>query len=183
MHTDNVLRSVAGGGGIALRVSQSKAAFVQACYREHAKPLVSYLTSRFHSREDAEEIAQEAWLKFYGLTDPASLDNPRGYLFQIATNVGIDRARRRILEQRHDKLEEQMGETESPSAERDAAAREEMRAINDALKTLPEKCRQVFVMHRLRGASYPEIAQELDVSVSMVEKHIIRALRHFRAAL
>ena len=60
---------------------------------------------------------------------------------------------------------------------------QDLTLINSALKELPTKCRQAFYMHRVKGFSYPEIANELEVSTSMVEKYIIQALKHFRNKL
>jgi RNA polymerase sigma-70 factor (ECF subfamily) len=63
------------------------------------------------------------------------------------------------------------------------AAQQTLDTVEQALFDLPSKCRQAFVLHRQSGLSYPEIAQELGVSTSMVEKYIIQALKHFRNKL
>ena len=56
-------------------------------------------------------------------------------------------------------------------------------SIYRAMERLPERCSQAFLLHRTSGLSYSEIAQELGVSVSSVEKYILQALKHCRAAL
>ncbi|MAZ89474.1 MAG: hypothetical protein CL693_17720 [Cellvibrionaceae bacterium] len=48
---------------------------------------------------------------------------------------------------------------------------------------LPIKCRQAFLLHRVKGLSYNDIAHEMGVSVSSVEKYILQALKHSRAVL
>ena len=58
-----------------------------------------------------------------------------------------------------------------------------MARIYAAIDELPLKCRQAFLLHRNSGLSYSDIALELDVSVSSVEKYILQALKHCRAAL
>jgi len=157
--------------------------FVLELFREQATPLLKYLTARFKDRDDAADIAQEAWLRLYRLEHPENLDNPKAFLFQTASNLAVDRLRRQRLEQRFHERELCFPQGESASAERVAAAHETLARLGDALNELPENCRQAFVLHRGRDMSYQEIAIELGVSASMVEKYIIRALKHFRDQL
>lgn len=158
--------------------------FVMELFQEQSAPLLKYLTARFRDREDAAEIAQEAWLRMYRLDRPEDLTNPRAFLFQMASNLGIDRVRRTTLVQRFNQQERATVQEDShPSAELSATAQESLALVRAALQELPENCRQAFILHRGRDMSYPEIARELGVSTSMVEKHIIRALRHLRDKL
>lgn len=162
-------------------MANARADLMIELFKEQSVPLIRYLTARFHDREDAAEIAQEAWLRMFRLEEPGLLQNPKAFLFQTASNLAIDRARRTEIERRfQDPVDEEEGH---PSAERSVAAEESLRLVELALRELPEKCRQAFVMHRGRDMSYPEIAEALGVSTSMVEKYIIRALRHFRDKL
>jgi RNA polymerase sigma factor (sigma-70 family) len=158
--------------------------FVARLFQEQSEPLLKYLTSRFRDREDAAEIAQEAWLRMYGLEGLEQLSNPRAYLFQMASNLGIDRIRHSAIESRFNRQEQASTRTDAqPSAESAVAAQESLTLIARALAELPEPCRQAFLLHRGRDLSYPQIAAELGVSTSMVEKHIIRALRYLRDKL
>ena len=167
-----------------LIVAKSNPEFVMELFQEQAAPLLKYLTSRFRDREDAADIAQEAWLRMYRLDHPEHLTNPRAFLFQMASNLGIDRARRTNLAQRFNVQERAATEEDThPSAELSATAQEALVLIGTALNELPENCRRAFILHRGSDMSYPEIARELGVSTSMVEKHIIRALRHLRDRL
>ena len=61
--------------------------------------------------------------------------------------------------------------------------REKLARIYEAIDRLPAKCRQAFLLHRNSGMSYADIARELDVSVSSVEKYILQALKQCRSAL
>ena len=158
--------------------------FLLELFQEQSTPLLKYLTSRFRDREDAAEIAQEAWLRMHRLEHPEQLANPKAYLFQMASNLAVDRARRHALEQRLCR-EEQLGSTDEglPSAERSVAAEQSIELVLNALNDLPPDCRQAFVLHRGRDMSYPDIARQIGVSTSMVEKYIARALRHLRDKL
>ena len=162
----------------------SNAEFVHELFQAQSASLLKYLTSRFRDREDAAEIAQEAWLRMYRLEHPEHLENPRAFLFQMASNLGVDRARHSTIAQRFSRRELASVRTDShPSAELSVAAQESLRLIDDALLELPEQCRAAFILNRGRDLTYPEIARELGVSTSMVEKYIIRALRHLRDKL
>ena len=161
-------------------MSWNKSKYVEDLYDVHALPLLKYLKARFSS-EEASEVAQEAWLRMYRLDNPESLRNPRAFLFQTASNLAIDRLRRSQLEQRHQ--EREVVPEESPSMETTVDARESLAIVEAAMHELPENCRQAFLLHRTRDLSYPEIAEALGVSTSMVEKYIIQALKHFRNKL
>jgi RNA polymerase sigma-70 factor (ECF subfamily) len=160
----------------------AKSQFIADLFAEHSVPLVKYLTARFQSPDEAKEIAQEAWLRIYRLEHPQALDNAKAFLFQTASNLSIDRIRRANLERRHAAVTG-TEENESQSVEDTVDAQQALATIEQALYELPLKCRQAFVMHRKQGLSYPEIAAQLEVSASSVEKYIIQALKHFRNKL
>jgi RNA polymerase sigma factor (sigma-70 family) len=162
---------------------KSNPAFLLDLFQEQSTPLLKFLTSRLRDREDAAEIAQEAWLRMHRLEHPEQLSNPKAYLFQLASNLGIDLARRHALEQRVNRAERHVLSEGLPSAERAVAAEESIERVRAALQDLPGDCRQAFVLHRGRDMSYPDIAAQLGVSTSMVEKYIARALRHLRDSL
>ncbi|MEM7003736.1 MAG: RNA polymerase sigma factor [Pseudomonadota bacterium] len=167
-------------------MAEGKQQFINRLFREQGPSLVKYLTARFRDRAEAEEVAQEAWLRMYRLDHPETLANARAFLFQTASNLGIDRVRRLALERRHGDYLEQLHNQPQPAVdqlEERIAAEEAIVAIEDALYELPLKCRQAFMLHRRNGWSYPQIAEQLDVSTSMVEKYISQALKHFRNKL
>ncbi len=161
--------------------NETKGRFFLDLVQNEQTPLLKYLTARFADGEEAKDIAQEAWLRIYRLDHPEALKNPKAFLFQTASNLAIDKLRRAKLEQRY--IEQQTDGERSATVETTVENHDVLSIINAALYELPTKCRQAFYMHRARGYSYPEIAKQLDVSTSMVEKYIIQALKHFRNKL
>ncbi|MCZ6618455.1 MAG: RNA polymerase sigma factor [Gammaproteobacteria bacterium] len=159
---------------------ETKTRFFLDLVRDQQIPLIKYLTTRFADREEAQDIAQEALFRLYRLDHPEKLKNPKAFLFQTAGNLAIDKIRRNKLEQRY--IEQEI-DHESTTVEDTIRDRNTLSVIEHALYDLPPKCRQAFYMHRSRGYSYPEIARELNVSTSMIEKYITRALKHFRNKL
>lgn len=170
------------GGGSATPID--KTAFIAALFESQGTALVKFLAARYADPETAREVAQEAWLRIYRMDQPERLQNAKAFLFQTAANLAVDRLRRLAVERRHQDSEAQRDDLNSGvDIEKLVADRESLERIQRALDELPPKCRQAFLLHRTVGRSYAEIADELSVSVSMVEKYIIRALKHFRNTL
>jgi RNA polymerase sigma-70 factor (ECF subfamily) len=158
---------------------------LEKLFAEHGQALVRFITRIVRSTDDAEDIAQQAYVRLQKLSDEKELDNPRAYLFQIANNLAVDQLRRGKLHMEY--VNQQLpaeGETvtddshaDHHSPERVLEARQQLQAIYQAVDSLPFKCRQAFLLHRSRGFSYSEIAQEMNTSVSSVEKYILQALK------
>ena len=172
-------------------MADRKSAFLDQLVTEHGLALERFLARKLENPADAAEVAQEAFLRIYRMQNPEELDNARAYLFQVAANLAVDQLRRRSLHFRFLKSEESQGvETEAGEAVASASspehilnAREKLDRIYGAIDGLPNKCRQAFLLHRNAGMSYGDIARELDVSVSSVEKYILQALKQCRLAL
>ncbi len=153
---------------------------------ELATPLVRYLTKKVRNDEDANDLAQEAFLRMHKFQQSRRLDNARAFLYKTANNLVVDQLRRARV---HDKylnfemLPEQSDEENDkcvPSAERTVSAEQELDQLYKVVDQMPEKVRRAFLLHRGKDLSYPEIAIEMGVSTSMVEKYIIQALKILR---
>ena len=153
---------------------------------ELATPLVRYLSKKVRNNEDANDLAQEAFLRMHKFQQSRQLSNARAFLFKTANNLVVDQMRRAKV---HDKylssemLPDQSDEENdkcAPSAERTALAERELDQIYKVVDKMPEKVRRAFLMHRAKDLSYSQIADEMDVSTSMVEKYIIQALKILR---
>jgi RNA polymerase sigma-70 factor (ECF subfamily) len=149
--------------------------------------LVRYFLRHLGSREDAEDLTQEVFVRFAQQKSEQPISNVEAYLFRIAANLLRDRFRRNRTHhvQSHFPIDECMSEQlgEAPSEERVYEEQEQLRAFLQALKELPPRCRAVFLLQRYEGMSYSAVAQRLGVSVSAVEKHMMKALLHLDARL
>ena len=150
--------------------------------------LVRFLSRKLGSVDDAQEIAQDAFMRLHRLEHADDLDNARAYLFQVASNMAIDQLRRRklharYLEEEGARLQDDTGHLDHGTPEELVAARQQLGLVYRAIESLPLRCRQALMLHRVRGLSYAEIAREMGVSVSSVEKYILEALKHCREHL
>ena len=160
--------------------------FLRALFERHGTVLRRFLSSRFGDDANVDDIAQEAWIRMHRVQHPERLDNARAFLFQTAANLAVDHLRRVDFERAHftpdlDGLSDSVEGHLSP--ERTLDAEQQLELVDQAIRELPSRCRQAFVMHRTRDMTYPEIAGQLGVSTSMVEKYIIQALKHCRRRL
>jgi RNA polymerase sigma-70 factor (ECF subfamily) len=130
-------------------------------------------------------------MRLHRMQAPQELDNARAFLFQVATNLAVDQLRRRKLHFRFIRIEKSQAPGGEPvdvnasaaSPEQIIGAREKLSAIYNAVDEMPLKVKQAFLLHRRSGMSYNAIAEEMQVSVSSVEKYILQALRHCRKRL
>ncbi len=172
-------------------MEDEKARFLSELAERYGPALERFLTRKLDNPADAAEVAQETFIRLYRLEHPDQLDNARAFLFQVASNLAVDQLRRRSLHFRFLKAEIRdigegdvaEGSVDSASPEQILASREKLARIYEAVDRLPEKCRQAFLLHRSSGLSYGDIARELGVSVSSVEKYILQALKECRKAL
>jgi RNA polymerase sigma-70 factor (ECF subfamily) len=172
-------------------VKDDKDRFLSGLVTEHRVALEKYLARKLDDPEDAADVAQEAYLRLQRMEEPEKLDNARAFLFQVATNLAVDQLRRRQLHHRYVSAEKGLSQDDMPpdpnasgaSPDQILAAREKLSAIYAAVDELPFKAKQAFLLHRRNGLSYSEIAEQLEVSVSSVEKYILQALRHCRNRL
>jgi RNA polymerase sigma-70 factor (ECF subfamily) len=137
--------------------------------------LLRFLQSRLPCSHDAEDLAQEVYLRLLRVSDSARISNPRAYVLRVAANVVYEwrlLARNRLAHSA-DPLEQLSDEADTVNA---AEVQRQSRELEAALCTLSPKCRAVVLMHRRDHYTYEEIAGKLGISVSMVKKYLVKGL-------
>jgi RNA polymerase sigma factor (sigma-70 family) len=151
---------------------------IQEIIRRHHAALIKFLRRRLSIADDAEDVAQEAYIRMMRYEGSSELSSPSAMLFRIAVNVANDHGRAAVA--RRNKLHTEIDSvdltSELPSAEREVLACQTLDLLLDTIDELPPKCRQVFLLSRASDMTYPEIAAHCGISVKMVEKHISRAI-------
>ena len=129
-----------------------------------------------------DDIVAEVLARAYATANWPAITHGRAYLFTIARNLAIDVARREKIVSFETVAELDLLQS-GHSLEAQLCARDELRRLQRILETLPAQCRRVFVSRRVQEKSLAEIADEMNLSVSTVEKHLGKAIRLFMQAL
>lgn len=155
--------------------------------RKYHDPLLRFFTKQLGNGADAEDLTQEVFVRLVRHKDRTSIRHMEAYLFQTASNLIRDHARRNTTHRVYDHvpLEESNYEARGavPSEEHVYEGREAIDAFLSVLAEMPPRRRTVFLMHRFQGHSYGAIATKLGISVSVVEKHMMKALLQFHTRL
>jgi RNA polymerase sigma factor (sigma-70 family) len=154
---------------------ESRAALVALLFERHSRALLWYVQRLTPTREDAEDVVQEAFTR---LLDAPALEpdtgRARAYLFRTAVNAARDRRRRGSArcEERHVSLEslELAGCEPDPAAVVDFEQGIDIMAA--ALTALPLRPRNAFLLHVEEDMTYRQIADELGVSKKTIERDV-----------
>lgn len=148
-------------------------------------PLVQFFERRVGHTVEAEDLAQEVFERLARHKDLGGLDHLDGYVFTIAANLLRDRARTRTARaaDAHVSLDHIAEFSEEITPERVLLGKDAVNRFLAALAELPERTRTVVVMRRYEGLEFKEIARRMGISVSAVEKHMLRAMDHLSRRL
>ena len=158
----------------ARRVMESKQSPVSAAFMEHQAFLKRFVARYFSDRQDIEDVVQDAYLRAYAAEASQEIAAPKAYLFRIARNVALNKLAKKSR-QITDYLEEASSSAvkdTAPSADQELAAQELLGLYCQAIATLSEKCREVYLLRKVYGLSHKEIASRMSLSVSSVEKYL-----------
>lgn len=149
-------------------------------YKTTVAPLKRYLGRLLGNSSEAEEVAHDAYARIY--QKPA--DKPEALLYTTARRLAINRLKRREISP---VVPTDFGintsASSSPSVPDQVIARQEWDLLQTAINDLPPGCRHVLLLRKVELLSHREIAEQLNIAVSTVEKQHARALRLLRAAL
>ena len=149
-------------------------------FMTHRGALVDYASGIVGNRAQAEDVVQEAFIRFASArTKPGpSVDRPAAYVYRIVRNLAIDWVRQRALEQRR--------QSEDPAwwmlpdaprtPEQHLLHRRDLSCIADMLSELTPEARLAVEMHRFGGYTLSEIADRLSVSVPTAHRLVRDAL-------
>jgi RNA polymerase sigma-70 factor (ECF subfamily) len=170
------MRWVEGGTGLSKILEASL---------ENEVALKSYLRRFIASREAADDLAQEAFLRAFAAESDRLIEAPKAFLFKVAKNLALNELARRSAV-----AIEPLGDLESLAVLEDSSqagaddvvdSRERIRLLACAIAALPPQCAKVFMLRNMQGLSRKEIAVRLDISVRTVENHVALGLSRCRA--
>lgn len=173
---------------VAIETSEN-VEFFESLYTLYYEKLYFFAFSYISSKEDAEEIIQDVFLKLWKNQDQfSSITNLTGYIYTMTRNACLDflRAKKNVLAIESNLLQQQnllnlYALSDDPSS---AIIEKELEAqIAKEINKLPEKCRNVFIKSRIDGLKHKEIADDLKISTKTIENHISKALRCIKRGL
>lgn len=153
---------------------------------EHRRSLIDYAAGIMGSRAQAEDVVQEAYIRFSAAsgkgTSPQAepILNPLAYLYAIVRNLALSWARRSSVDAAGSRTPEEIVAvaSDTPSAESVLLHRDELRELTAALMELPERTRLAFNMNRLEGRPLREVADRLGISVARAHQLVKTAMVH-----
>jgi RNA polymerase sigma-70 factor (ECF subfamily) len=152
-------------------------------FSEHVQPheqaLRAYLAKRFPALPDHDDLVQETYARLLRVEDPGGLAHPKAFLFTTARNAAIDLFRRRKVQplESLDDVIELPPLAEAPGIIDSMERRQRGEALTEALRSLPERCREVMLLRYLDGCSGKEISERLDISLGTVKGHLLKGVR------
>ena len=161
---------------------QGQTAHYGVLVERYQRLVFSIAYQMLHGREEAEDTAQEAFVKVYArIASTADLDF-LPYIRTTVTNLCLDRLRRQKTATRHLAATFEDELTEHSTPETTMMHTVEQQLLQDALNRLPEMNREILIMHYAAGHSYEAIAQMLDQPMSIVKNRIFRGKKILREA-
>jgi len=150
---------------------------ITQCYRDLVAPLRAFLTRQTDCASDAEDLTQETFLRLLRMDGWGEIRSVKAFLFKTATNLVRDRVRRthtRMMRGAVPASEVDLPDTGSEPSQ-NVESMQMAALFAQTMAALRPSTRQAFLLHRLGACSHAQIARQMRISVSMVEKHVMRA--------
>ncbi|WKJ90295.1 RNA polymerase sigma factor [Methylomonas montana] len=147
-------------------------------FLSHQHELLQFLTYKVSCAETAADLIQETYLRVARHPGDGEIVNLRAFVFRIADNLALDHLRSMTRRDKRDggSLSEEIV-CQQAEPDRILAGQQQMELFENFIYALPPQCRTVFLLCRVDGKSYSEIAAELNISPRTVESHMHKALK------
>lgn len=152
-----------------------------AIYIEHRNDLLNYASRIVRDRASAEDVVQEAWLRFSARTGQGGdIAQPAGYLYVIVRNLALDWLARASLNAPHPIAAATLESipSDEPSPEHVLYYRDELRVLETLVSELPERTQIAFRMYRVERRPLKDVAERLGVSIPRAHKMVRDAILH-----
>lgn len=146
-------------------------------YLAHHSWIVQVLRRKLGNHQQAQDLAQDTFLRLMRQDALPSLREPRAYLATVASRLCAEFFRRRALENAYLESLAALDPQEVPSAETRLLVLEALDTVGRVLDGLGARVREIFLLSQLDGLTYPQIAEQLGISVNVVQKAMLKAYR------
>jgi RNA polymerase sigma-70 factor (ECF subfamily) len=164
----------AAAAGSTLQQAANPAKWFKEEVHPHDAQLKSYLRGSFPSIRDVDDVVQESYLRIWRAAAHEPVKSAKAFLFLVARRVALNFLRK----ERNSPVEAYGDEAMSgvlddkPNAREAAIIQDRIDLLADALMSLPPRCREIVVLHKMKGLTQKEVADQLGVSERTVETHV-----------
>ena len=152
---------------------------ISTAYSKNKSSLGRFLRRFLDSSEDIEDTLHETFLKAYQAERSASIKSPRAFLFRTAKNLALNQLESKRVRRTNSvaNIEElRVSIDHEKGLELSAIIEEQLELALQAVANLPPRVREVYVLKKVHGLKQKDIAVQLGIAESTVEKHIARGL-------
>ena len=167
--------------GEARRADGAETAQIASLSLQFRPALQRFFSKRVKEVHEVDDLVQDVFVRLVRKVNADGSQIVAGYVFQTAQSVLNDWLRKRQVRQVsvHQEIEpEQPGLMDDSTPERVLVGKQSLAKATAVVLELPEVTRTIFLLRRLEGMPYRDIAQRLGMPVSTVEKHMARAVAH-----
>ncbi len=153
----------------------------QALFKQHSKVVRNYIYYKCGDLDLANDMVQEAFIKLWENCKTVKSDYALFFLKRVASNAFLNTVKHKKVVLQHQKTLKDNRDIESPEfllEEKEFAAK-----VQEAIASLPDKEREVFLLNRIDKKKYSEIAEFLEISIKTVEKRMHNALKEIRVKI
>lgn len=148
-------------------------------FKNQAKSLRNFLFYKYGNKDQADDLVQEAFIKLWQNCSAVPLEKAKSYIYTIANNSSLNVIAHQKVVLQYEKNFSGFDKT-NENPEFILEEKQFKNKLLKAIENLNETQRVAFLMHRIDGKKYSEIADELNISVKAVEKRIHLALLELR---
>lgn len=156
--------------------STDSSSSITEAFLRHESFLKRFLSRFLSCPQDIEDVVQDTYLKAYHAEKNQEIHIPKAFLFRIARNEALKALEKKSRQMAN--LVEDYGAPEvsyeKMSMERQVEAQQKLGLICESVLEMSPQVRRVFLMRKVYGLSHREIAAQLGIAVSTVEKHVAR---------
>ncbi len=152
-------------------------------YDEYFESLRGFLYYKCGDIDVADDLVQETFIKVWNKRDEIQMDTVKSLLYTIANNLLMNHFNHQKVVREHQKSTTVEISTNANSPQFQMEEAEFEQKLNRVIESLPDDCREVFLMNRIDKLKYAEIAERLNLSVKAIEKRMSKTLSLIRESL
>jgi len=158
---------------------------ISKAFMEQQRPLKAFISRFIRGPQDIDDIAQETFVRAFLAEQKGDIQHPKAYIYRVARNLAFETLTKKstqLTSYIEDSCDQSLLES-GEDIENKAIVMEKFDRVKIAIAEMPPQCQRVFIMHKVYGFKYREISQQLGISVSTVEKHMMTGLKKCRQSM